>query len=102
LDVDCLPGASFLGPNGADGNIFRGFTPVVLESSRKGKRKKDSSEGLFKADAIPKGFLFIVKNPHRVPARMFMLMTQKKDEAIICDSDMNPGFNDITFGIIAT
>jgi hypothetical protein len=85
-----------------DEDIFGGFTPIALESSRRGKRSKDSSEVLFKCDASLTGFLFTVKNPHRFPARTFALRTEKKDEVILYDSDMSAVFNDITFVIIAT
>jgi hypothetical protein len=67
-----------------NGNIFGGFTPVEWDSTSGNK-----------ADPSLKSFLFTLKNPHNVPARRFALKAERKDEAILCDSDWGPHFCDI-------
>jgi hypothetical protein len=68
------------------GNIFGGFTPVEWESPQRSKSKADPSL---------KSFLFTLKNPHNVPARKFALKTEKKDDAIYCESSYGPHFWDL-------
>jgi hypothetical protein len=67
------------------GNIFGGFTPVEWESG----------EWHSKADDSQKSFLFILKNPHNIPAMRFVLRAKKKNRAIVCDSDCGPCFYDL-------
>jgi hypothetical protein len=63
------------------GNIFGGFTPLKWES-----------QGGLKADNDEKSFLFTLKNPHNIPARIFRLKTERKNEAIRCGSRFSPWF----------
>jgi hypothetical protein len=67
-----------------DGNSFGGFTPVEWDSS-----------SVRKADRSLKSFLFTLKNPHNIRARIFALKAEEKDNALFCDSDRGPGFCDI-------
>jgi hypothetical protein len=63
------------------GNIFGGFTPV----------KWDSHNGK-QVDPSLKSFLFSLKNPHNLPARLFPLNAERKDRAIYCGSSLSPSF----------
>jgi hypothetical protein len=69
------------------GNIFGGFTPVEWDSAPFSSKHK--------ADPSLKSFIFTLKNPHNVPARRFALKSEKKEEAIVCDSQSGPNFWDI-------
>jgi hypothetical protein len=64
------------------GNIFGGFTPL----------KWESGEHHYKADDTQKSFVFTLKNLNNISARKFELKTEKKDQAIICDSSDGPRF----------
>jgi hypothetical protein len=77
-----------------DGNIFGGFTPVKWESLV-WNRKNGSESNCLKSDPSLKSFIFTLKNPHNVPVRRFALNTEKKNEAIGCDSERGPDFNDL-------
>jgi hypothetical protein len=70
------------------GNIFGGFTPVEWESPKTSK---------FKTDDNLKSFLFTLKNPHNIPARIFALKPEGKELAIQCQSGEGPiiGYCDI-------
>jgi hypothetical protein len=68
------------------GNIFGGFTPVEWESG--------PVHG--KADQSQKSFVFTVKNPHNLSARRFCLKSDKKHQAISCNSGSGPDFYDIS------
>jgi hypothetical protein len=65
------------------GNIFGGFTSVEWKSPTVSRTKGDASE---------KSFLFMLKNPHNIPARRFALKSERKHEAIYCDSKRGPCF----------
>jgi hypothetical protein len=68
-----------------EGNVFGGFTPVEWESKYR-----------FKVDDSLKSFLFTLKNPRNIPARIFPLEAEKKNQAIGCYSEWGPQFgNDI-------
>jgi hypothetical protein len=58
-----------------DGNVFRGYTPVVWESPK---------VFCHKIDEVAKSFLFTLKNPHNVPAQQFRLKEEEKWRAINC------------------
>jgi hypothetical protein len=75
------------------GNIFGGFTPVEWESRT--PNSEDDWSNCFKADPSLKSFLFTLRNPHNVPARRFGLNAKMKDDAICCNSDYGPHFQDI-------
>jgi hypothetical protein len=66
------------------GNVFGGFTPVEWQSAC-----------CFKGDPSLKSFLFTLKNPYNVPARIFALKGKKENEAIYCASDCGPHFGEI-------
>jgi hypothetical protein len=78
-----------------DGNIFGAFTPLEWES-RNWNGINGKGDNCYKADPSLKSFIFTLKNPHNVPARRFALKAEKKNEAIYCDSENGPDFNDIT------
>jgi hypothetical protein len=65
------------------GNIFGGFTPVEWDSP---------TSCSFKADPSLRSFIFTLKNPRNVPARRFALKTERRYEAIPCDSERGPIF----------
>jgi hypothetical protein len=67
------------------GNIFGGFTPVEWSEW--------SSSGL--VDEEMKGFLFTLRNPHRIPGRRFALKAEKKDRSVFHWSEYGPAFYDI-------
>jgi hypothetical protein len=74
-----------------EGNIFGGFTPVEWES-----RVYDESVygyNCYKADDSLKSFLFTLVNQHAIPPRKFPLLEEKKEEAIMCDSNLGPSFS---------
>jgi hypothetical protein len=66
-----------------EGNIFGGFTPLKWESPTSGCNKVDDSL---------RSFLFTLTNPHNIPVRRFMLKAEKKQYAIICNSNFGPIF----------
>jgi hypothetical protein len=66
-------------------NIFGGFTPVQLDSPRQWHSKPDPSL---------ESFLFTLENPHGVPARIFVMNTERTNEALWCDSMCGPHFGD--------
>jgi hypothetical protein len=74
-----------------NGNIFGGFTPLQWESLV-WNRKAGNENNTFKTDENQKSFVFTLKNPHNFPARKFALKADKKDRAIICDSEFGPFF----------
>jgi hypothetical protein len=65
------------------GNIFGGFTSVEWESPALSRSKGDDSLN---------SFLFTLTNPHNIPARKFELRSERKHEAIYCDSTRSPCF----------
>jgi hypothetical protein len=69
-----------------EGNVFGGFTPAKWESSERDYAKADQSL---------KSFVFSLKNPGSVLARMFELKKERKHQAIVCNSDWGPHFSDI-------
>jgi hypothetical protein len=73
------------------GNIFGGFTPVEWESRVWNGKKRDENNCL-KADDSQKSFLFTLKNPHNLPAKIFLLKAEKKQQAILCSSRRGPCF----------
>jgi hypothetical protein len=74
-----------------EGNIFGGFTPLKWESRRwDGKLRRRNN--CMKADDSQKSFIFTLKNPHNVQAKKFALKTERKWEAIFCDSQHGPYF----------
>jgi hypothetical protein len=64
-----------------NGNIFGGFTPMKWDSSNSSK-----------CDDNQKSFLFTLKNQHSIPARKFVLKSEKKQYAIYCHSSCGPRF----------
>jgi hypothetical protein len=69
-----------------NGNIFGGFTPVKWESLK----------SVYKADDSQRSFLFTLKNPQNIPAKIFELKVERKDRAIYCNSERCPCFwNDL-------
>jgi hypothetical protein len=79
------------------GNIFGGFTPVEWETRYYNELASEAlgRHNCSKADPSLKSFLFTLKNPHNFPARKFVLMAEKKDEAIWCVCLWGPNFYDI-------
>jgi hypothetical protein len=79
-----------------EGNIFGGYTPVEWESrvwvKTEGKKLIEKTEEMAKADDSLKSFLFTLKNPNNIPARIFALMEGEKQKAICCDSSEGPVF----------
>jgi hypothetical protein len=71
-----------------NGNIFGGFTPVEWESP------PNCKDGRCKADDSLNSFLFMLKNPHNIPAKRFALKDEKKYGAICCDARYGPYFGD--------
>jgi hypothetical protein len=69
-----------------DGNVFGGFTPIQWESGWK-----------YKWDDILKNCPFMLKNPHTILARKFVLMAEKKQYAFYCYFSCDPDFNDMIF-----
>jgi hypothetical protein len=67
----------------------------VKWKSRKWNGKCGPGDNCREADPSLKSFRFTLKNPHNLPARTFALWAEKKDEAIICDSERGPHFLDI-------
>jgi hypothetical protein len=65
-----------------EGTIVGGFTPVEWESKQLGEPGRWYS----KADDSLKSFVFMLKNPHNIPARRFALKAEMKHQAIGCDS----------------
>jgi hypothetical protein len=55
---------------------------------------KISEKGNDKVDESLKRFLFMLKNPHNVWTRRFVLKDEKEGEAICCDSEDGPVFSD--------
>jgi hypothetical protein len=54
--------------------------------------KYGDHDNRWKVDDSLKSFLFTLKNPHNIPGRRFALMAQKKDVAILCNSECGPWF----------
>jgi hypothetical protein len=67
------------------GNIFGEFTRMDWES-RVWNRKLGDENNWWKEDDSLRSFLFTLKNPHNFPARKFALKTEKRHQAIGCDS----------------
>jgi hypothetical protein len=57
-----------------------------------GKKLIEKTEEMAKADDSLKSFLFTLKNPNKIPARIFALMEGEKQKAICCDSSEGPVF----------
>jgi hypothetical protein len=74
-----------------EGNIFGGFTPVEWESLV-WNGTYFININTFKADDSLKSFVFTLKNPHNFPERRFALKAEKKDRAILCNSEYGPAF----------
>jgi hypothetical protein len=64
------------------GNIFGEFTPVKWESGK----------WHCKADDSLKSFVFMLKNPHNIPATRFPLKAERKEWTIDCYSGPPPCF----------
>jgi hypothetical protein len=74
-----------------NGNIFGGFTPVQWESrDLNGKSGKENN--CYKADPSLKSFVFTLKNPHNIAARIFALKAESADKAIWSDGYWGPIF----------
>jgi hypothetical protein len=80
-----------------EGNIFGGFTPVEWESRRCNLRL-GKCDNRFKADHSLRSFIFTLKNPHSIPARIFPLNLDKKERGIGCSSFWGPCFCEICIG----
>jgi hypothetical protein len=63
--------------------------------SRELNEKFVEADNCCKADESLKSFVFILKNLHNIPMRMFALKAGKKDQAIYCYSDSGLHFGDI-------
>jgi FtsZ-binding cell division protein ZapB len=70
------------------GNIFGGFTPLEWESRVWNAKYED----MCKADDSLKSFLFTLKNPNNIPAKIFALNDEWKHRAIEADSKWSPIF----------
>jgi hypothetical protein len=58
-----------------------------------GKDWKESN--LSQPDQSPKSLIFMLNNPHNVPARRFALKDERKNRTIDCYSDSGPDLSDI-------
>jgi hypothetical protein len=67
-----------------NGNVFGGFNPASWDP-RLG----------FSVDANRKSFLFTLKNPHGIPARIFPLKAEIRAYTITCAPLWGPRFSDI-------
>jgi hypothetical protein len=74
-----------------NGNIFGGFTPETWES-RPWYGKQGTESNTWKCDESGRGFVFTLRNPHNVSARIFRLRADKKQFAMICAESLGPGF----------
>jgi hypothetical protein len=63
------------------GNVFHGFTPLHWDS-----------RGKCKCDHSLTSFLFMLKDPHNIPARKLALKAKMKHSAIWCSSLSGPKF----------
>jgi hypothetical protein len=84
-----------------NGNIFGGFSPVKWEYPDWDDEFEGERNG-YRGDESMRSFLFTVKNRYNLPPRRFGLKAERKDRAILFDTDWGPqfgsgcGYGDIT------
>jgi hypothetical protein len=78
-----------------EGNIFGGFTPVKWDS-QVWSRRYGREFSCLKIDYSLRSFLFTLKNPHNIAARIFELRARKKPCAIHCSPKCGLDFRGIT------
>jgi hypothetical protein len=73
------------------GNVFGCFTRLEWES-RVWNGEHDDKNNMPKCDDSLKSFIFMLKNPRNTAARKFALKTNRRQYAILCDSNSGPTF----------
>jgi hypothetical protein len=74
-----------------NGNIFGGYTWKTWYS-RIWNGESGDSDNRWEEDAFQTGFLFTLKNPHKVKARKFKLKRESKNHALLFCSTKGPCF----------